>query len=248
MKRELALSLVLSTVLSANPLPYSVSDAAKDAFEAKPVDSLTRVYSETIEGIRYQRFVLLVRDVRLDVLSQQGPRSDEHASLLASALSGVPVAVLRSLPGVAVFVALDSSDYQGATAKVQSRSGFTGTVFRIMVSMRAFSGDDAEKLEEVLIHEIAHVFDHNCPLSDHWTWEDAVVDDGNALISEYAGLNVREDFAENFLTWLAWSRRSLPDSVEFQPNRFWWFSWHSIEAAASGSGILFETPCNPDND
>lgn len=62
-------------------------------------------------------------------------------------------------------------------------------------------GEPTPEVEEMILHEIGHIFGMHFGWSETQGWSDAVAKDAR-YITEYAKTNDREDFAESFTAWV----------------------------------------------
>ena len=133
----------------------------------------------------------------------------EHAGkvvrLIANAVAVLPDFVLRSLPPN---VGIEIDYVNNRTARYNDRPDERSHRIKFDAS---FVSDERTALhhrfEELLLHEIAHVFDRLYGLRDLETWQAAVERDGGKYITEYAETGgAGEDFAESFAAWVAYRR------------------------------------------
>ena len=179
------------------------------------------------------------------------------AKLVAESIAILPPVVLRALP-INTVVGIDVG------------SG-TGAIYWNLLSERAhviefaavFAHESDDTLdwafEELLLHEIGHVFDVGLhKISENAGWLNASNKDLSALVSEYADTNAKEAFAETFAAWVSFSRDSarpenerrlthvhrthILDSILY---RGAWIDEHVLSAAYTPSARLFTSLAPP---
>ena len=167
--------------------------------------------------------------------------------MMADAALTLPRIVLRSLPENTT-LSMDTGSSGGAIYWDLPNERSHAIEFDA-----AFAHEEVPTLdwsfEELLVHEVGHVFDKLHGITNRLEWLDAVAADGTGLTA-YAGENAKEDFAETFAASLAVradESRTAPrltpahrERIGLVSNRVKWLDRQLLLAAASRSGRLFE--------
>ena len=127
------------------------------------------------------------------------------AKLVADSIAILPPVILRALP-INTLISMDVGSGTGAIYW----NLWTERAHAIeFAAVFAHEADDTLDwaFEELLLHEIGHVFDVGLyKISENVGWLNASNKDFNALVSEYADTNAKEAFAETFAAWVSFSR------------------------------------------
>ena len=144
-------------------------------------------------------------NIEIQIWHRHFDSQQKIAKLVADSIAILPPVLLRALP-INTVVGIDVG------------SG-TGAIYWNLLNERAhviefaavFAHESDDTLdwafEELLLHEIGHVFDVGLyKISENAGWLNASNEDLNALVSEYAATNAKEAFAETFAAWVSFSR------------------------------------------
>ena len=168
------------------------------------------------------------------------------AAAMAQVVAALPSTVLRSLPmNILVVVAAGRVGASYGDRKHER----THRINLGELMLDPGTGEPYVAVEEYLLHELGHVYDHVHGISARDDWIAAVQADG-LHVSEYAETNSLEDFAESFLAWASVradeqraERRLPPDRYArvrtHMPHRAAWFDSEALAAAVSDEGRLF---------
>lgn len=199
---------------------------------------------------KYSRYVLEIPLApNMEFLLWDGHYGDNGkvARMMADAIATLPPIVLRSLPENTL-VSMDVGSSGGAIYWDLPDERAHAIEFKA-----AFAHPYADTMdwsfEELLLHEIAHVFDRIHGISARPGWRAAVRADGQK-VTRYAASNSKEDFAESFTAWAAVRADSTRKNPRLLPehyrqvestmrHRMDWLDGQLLDAAISPSGRLF---------
>ena len=199
---------------------------------------------------RYSRYILeipLAPNIEMLVWNGHYSDGEQVARMMRDAIATLPPVILRSLPENTL-VSMDQGSSGGAIYWDLPDERAHAIEFQAAFAHPAVNTMDWS-FEELLLHEIAHVFDRIHGISARPSWRDAVRADG-AQITRYAESNAKEDFAESFAAWAAVradAARERPrltpehyQRVEFRMHhRAEWFDRQLLIASMSATGRLF---------